>query len=291
MKKSAWTVYVNVILLIINVLAMVFCLNKLEWYWQVLGYGCAGLFTVGSVITYFFNLKSISRSLFSFNVVAFIIIGVLAIFNLCGIFETFSDMEKIKQVILSAGFWGYLIYVLIQMLNVVVLPLPAFAFIFLGLGLYGPWQTFFLTYLSFVLGSIVCFFIGRVFGQKAVVWCVGEENTQKYKKAIGSKGNLLFVMMQVLPFFPDDILCMIAGLTAMKWRFFIISMVLIKPIYIAAFCFLGTGDIIPFSGWGIPVWIAIILAFALIFILFCKYQTKIEEWFRKLKQKFSRSKK
>ena len=89
--------------------------------------------------------------------------------------------------------------------------------------------------------------------------------------------------MQLLPFFPDDVLCILAGVTNMNFWFYLIIMLVIRPIVIAVYCFFGSGTIIPFSGWGIPVWILVFVVFIVIGILTYKYQDKIDEWFLKHK--------
>ena len=74
-----------------------------------------------------------------------------------------------------------------------------------------------------------------------------------------------FALMLLFPFFPDDILCMVAGLTKMPFGFFIVTVCICRTLSIAFMSYFGTGNIIPFHGWGIPVWIslfAIILFFA-----------------------------
>ena len=55
-------------------------------------------------------------------------------------------------------------------------------------------------------------------------------------------------------------------------------MLLVRPIIIALYCYLGTGSIIPFSGWGIPVWIAIFAVCVVLAVLSFKYQDRIEKW-------------
>lgn len=288
--KTNWLIIANSILFITMIMAMVFCLNTIEWYGQVFAYICISIFGIGSIVFHCLKKTSWARSLFLLNVIAFIIIGSLSVMKLCGIFNNFSDLSAIKELILSCGNWGYVIYALFQIANIIILPLPGFVFMVVGLSIFGSVNTFIVTYISTLIGAVIAFMIGKVFGQKAVTWCIGEESTEKYKKMIGAKGNLLFIIMQILPFFPDDILCMVAGLTSMKWSFFLVSMILIKPIYIAFVCFLGTGTIIPFSGWGIPVWIAIFIFFGIAFILFCKYQTRMETWLKKITDRKSKNK-
>ncbi len=284
-KKNLWIVIVNSIIGILLILALALCLNRMEWYLQVAGYGCVVAFTLGDIIAFCLNKESFVKSLFLFQIVALILIGSLAVLNLCGVFDDLSDLERIKELILKSGNWGYVIYALLTVLNVVILPIPAAVLMLAGVAVFGALKTFIVSYISVMVGSLIAFAIGRFAGKRLVVWCVGEETTEKYSKMLGKKGNVLFVIMQLLPFFPDDILCMIAGLTAMSFPFFLGSMLIVKPIYIATVCFMGTGSVIPFSGWGIPVWIAIFVVMAVLFILYCKYQTKIETWLGKFRKK------
>ena len=56
-------------------------------------------------------------------------------------------------------------------------------------------------------------------------------------------------------------------------------------------CFLGSGTLIPFSGWGIPVWIVLVLIVAVLFFVCFKYQPQIENYIEKLATKFSKKSK
>lgn len=134
---------------------------------------------------------------------------------------------------------------------------------------------------------MICYFLGRKFGRKALVWLAGKDATEKYADYIGNRSKGIFLIMQILPFFPDDVLCIIAGLTAMNFPYFAGVIILVRPLIIAAYCFLGNGSVIPFSGWGIPVWIAIIAVFVVLAVLSFKYQKKFEDW---LFSKFSKKK-
>ena len=64
----------------------------------------------------------------------------------------------------------------------------------------------------------------------------------------------------------------------MNFAFFATVIILVRPLIIALYCFLGTGTIIPFSGWGIPVWIAIFAVCIALAVLSLKYQDRVEKW-------------
>ena len=224
---------------------------------------------------------SLYKSLFSILIIVCLMILILVILNLSGVINKFSDVEKIKSLVIKSGSLGVAIYFLVIVFQVVVLPIPALLFYLAGTAIYGPFYAFLISYGATVIGSIVAYYIGKKLGRKVVYWCVGEDTALKYEKMLGSKGYLLFAIMQFLPFFPDDVLCMLAGLVNMKFSVFSLIIVLIRPIYILLACYLGTGTLIPFSGWGIPVWIGVFILLGGLFLLYCINQTKIENYFKK----------
>ena len=224
---------------------------------------------------------SLYKSLFSILLLVCLTILILLVLNLTGVINRFSDVEKIKKIILGSGGFGVAIYFLTVVFQVVVLPIPALLFYLAGTAIYGPFYAFLISYVATAVGSIIAYFIGKKLGRKVVYWCVGKDTAIKYEKMLGSKGYLLFAIMQLLPFFPDDLLCMLAGLINMKFGAFSLIILLIRPIYILLACYLGTGTLIPFSGWGIPVWIGTFILMSALFLLYCKRQTEIENYFKK----------
>lgn len=275
----------DILMGIIMLLLMLFLFNKMEWYIQLLLYACIIFLTGGVILFIIIQKESFGRMTFVFNCMLFLVIIIFSILSYFGIFDKLSDMDKIKELIINSGGFGYLVFCIIIIIQVVILPVPSFIFYLVGTAIYGAPLAFLLSYISTVIGSCINFLIGAFFGKKVVSWCIGEELTDKYRHLLNSKGYLLFIIMQILPFFPDDILCMVIGMSSMPFLFFLCIMILVKPIYIGAVCFLGTGNIIPFSGWGIPVWILIIIGMIVIYIIYTKNQTKIETY---LKNKFQK---
>ncbi len=217
--------------------------------------------------------------------VAILLTTVVILNYSVGLNELDSDqakVEKIREIILSAGGWAMAVYVLVQILQVVILPLPALVCYVPGTYIWNWWIATLLASAGVLIGTVICYVLGRFFGRRIVEWIAGKETTDKYADYLGKRGKLIFVMMQILPFFPDDILCMIAGLTKMSFPFFLASMILIRPAIIAVYCTMGGGQLIPFSGWGIPVWIAIMIVCITLAVLSFKYQDKIEGWLKKL---------
>lgn len=206
----------------------------------------------------------IERHTHIFRLIYFIALCVAAvaiiyvILEKFGITERLTDFEAVKNYILSTKQWGWCIFILLTIFQVVVLPVPAALTILIGVAIYGAWISFILSYLGTMIGSLIAFALGKIFGRKLVSWLIGQENTDKYAKLLNEKGKLLFIAMLVLPAFPDDMLCIVAGITTMSYLSFTVICLFSRPIMIAFTCFLGDGTLIPFSGWGIPVWIGLI---------------------------------
>ena len=198
--------------------------------------------------------------------------------------ELESDEEKLAkltELIQSVGGWAMVVFVLLQILQVVILPLPALICYLPGVYIWGPGMATLLASIGVLIGAVICYFLGKLFGRRVVEWIAGKETTDKYADYLGKRGKGLFVIMQILPFFPDDILCLVAGLTGMNFWFFLATMILVRPAIVATYCYLGSGELIPFSGWGIPVWIAIFVVCVVLAVLSFKYQDRLESWLKR----------
>ena len=283
---------VNILLCIATVLLTYFLMSSWGVIIRAAFYAIAGIGIAVSLVTFFWNKVAILKTAFVLLIVAVIVLLAFIIISEVGHLNDYeNDEDKINglvKIISDTGAWGMLVYVLIQVLQVVILPLPAVVCYVPGAIIWGAPMATLLASIGVILGSVISYFIGRVWGKKAVIWIAGKETTEKYSAYFGKRGKGIFVIMQILPFFPDDILCMVAGLTSMNFAYFMVVMCTVRPAIIATYCFLGSGDIIPFSGWGIYVWVAIFVVCIALAVLSFKYQDKFEAW---LVSKFSRKKK
>lgn len=231
---------------------------------------------------------STKKKIFRTTLIAFIIgaILVLGYFALrwTGLWENVNSVDKIKNFILSFGFYGRLAFVVLQFLQVSIIPIPSAILTIAGAIIYGPFEATLLSLAGILLGSFVAFLIGRTFGKRIVNFMVGKETCDKWRKGLG-KAKYSFLVMMLLPFFPDDVLCLVAGMTDMSWDFFAVCQFIARPINIVVTCYVGSGEIIPYHGWGLVVWGIIIVAVGIILFLTTKYKEKIENFILKLTKK------
>ncbi len=197
-----------------------------------------------------------------------------------GVWGKVNSVEKVRTLILSLGFWGRLVFVLLQFLQVTFIPIPSTVTTLAGVLIYGPLEAALLSLSGLLTGSCVAFALGKYCGKKLVVFMVGEETCDKWSNFL-YHAKYSFVLMMIMPFFPDDVLCLVAGLTPMTWPFFVVTNFVARPIGVFITCYFGGGYIIPYKGWGLAVWAVIVVVAIALLYLSIKYRQQIEEWLLK----------
>ena len=208
----------------------------------------------------------------------------------------FNSAEKIEAFLSKYGAYAGLIFIFIQFLQVTLIPIPSAITTLAGVALFGFWRTFFYSVVGVMIGSMLAFFLGRKFGVKLIIWLFGKNAYAKYVKFTQGKDKVVLTLMFLFPFFPDDLLCIIAGITDMKyWQFFMI-MLISRPLNILMLegAFKGFSAI-PMTGYGIPIWIAIIALALVVVALAFKFSGKVEtallNLFEKISAKFKKKEK
>lgn len=231
----------------------------------------------------------ILRSIIVFSIFAVLIVGGFFALKQTGLLSKFNNLEDVKNFILSGGNFSIIIFMLIQFLQVTVLPIPAAITTIAGALVFGPLKTLILSFIAIMLGSFFAFFLGRVFGKKILIWIAGKEDAEKWTRKL-TNGKYLFFLMMLFPIFPDDILCIAAGVTNMSFKFYFFTNLISRPLALISLCYFGSGAIIPFKGTGLIFWAIIVVVIAIIFFLSLKYQDKIENAVDILASKMGRKK-
>jgi len=257
------------------------------WYWSVI-FTALSAFSIFAF--YFTNYKF--KKLHGIAALVYIAIAVIITFFILyywlGFAKFFSNMENVKEWILSYGASSWIMFFIIQLLQVIILPLPSQVTTIPGAIIFGGLKCFLISSVAVIIGSLICFGIGKIFGLKIAYKLGPKETVDKYRNLLFKRGRILLPIFFLFPFFPDDLICIISGTTSMTWGFFSIVCILTRLIGVACTCFFLSGELIPFSGWGIPVWIIIAIAMLVLVFFLLKYQDKFEESIIKF---FSRKKK
>lgn len=234
------------------------------------------------------NYQQLIRWMISASTLLFVAALIYFIILKYDLYSKFDSAEKIKLFLSKYGAFAGFIFIIIQFLQVTIIPLPVALTTVAGVALFGVWKTLLYSTIGIISGSMFAFFLGRKFGIKLMIWLCGKNVYEKYMKFAKGRDKIVLTMMFLFPFFPDDILCIIAGMTNMTyWQFFALMLVT-RPLNILVMegAFKGISAI-PLTGYGIPIWIAIISVTLLAVILAFKFSSKIENALIKLCEKVS----
>ena len=167
-----------------------------------------------------------SRSALKFAVLFFFIgIGTYLIFHY-DFHIIFTDKDKLVNFVESFHPFDEIIFMLLQVLQVVFAPIPGEVTGFIGGYIYGPILGTIYSTIGLVLGSWLAFILARFLGLPFVEKTVNPEILKKYDFILEHKGALVAFILFLIPGFPKDFLCYIMGLSHMTvWTFLVVSTV------------------------------------------------------------------
>lgn len=198
--------------------------------------------------------------------------GVFALYR-NGWFERIGSVEELRALIDRAGAFAGIVFFLLQMLTVIIAPIPSNVTMMAGALALGFWQAMLLGIAAIWAGSMLMFLLARRLGHRAVQRWMDHGIMEKYLPVIEEKQDMFLFLTLLFPFFPDDMLCILAGLTSMPTARFAGIMLLARPWGLIFAALLGSGEL-SLPAWG---WAVLVGVLAVIFVLAMKYSRQIEE--------------
>ena len=192
----------------------------------------------------------------------------------------FSSYSAIRAVISAYGAFAVPAYIVFEILQVIILPVPGIVSIAAGTYLFGVFLGGLYSFIGITTGSLIAFYIGRNFGRKAVNFLAGD-GLEKFASKFKGKDKTLLAAMFILPFFPDDLLCFVAGLSSMSLKYFAVVMTLSRLISsFTASCFIGG---VPLNTpFGIAVWCGVVVFFIAAYVIIKTRGKSIALWIQKI---------
>ena len=80
----------------------------------------------------------------------------------------FGSQEAIRDFVNQFGIFSPLVFILIQVLQVVVTPFSHYAVSIAGGFIFGTWQGFIYNWIGRVIGTAIAFYLARFFGRKII---------------------------------------------------------------------------------------------------------------------------
>ena len=155
------------------------------------------------------------------------VLGLLAIWfyraPLLTSLQWFSDLDAVTASIKGYGLWGPFILCILFILQTFLAFIPGQALMVASGYVYGFSGGIMITWVSLVLGGQMAFWLARRYGRPFAEKWISASTLDRWDKSAAGQGIGFYVITLVMPFFPNDAMCYVAGLGNMSHRRFLVA--------------------------------------------------------------------
>ena len=136
----------------------------------------------------------------------------------------YVDKRFLKRTLSEWGILAPVIFIGLQVLQVIIAPIPGEVTGILGGYLFGEWIGLLYSTIGLTLGSVAAFGVGRWLGARYVQKLVSPDIWQKMGFIVEAEGAILCFIIFLIPGLPKDMVCYLFGLSPMPfWVFAVVS--------------------------------------------------------------------
>lgn len=200
-------------------------------------------------------------------------VGLFVFLQRTGFFASVRSLPEMRAYMERFQPYSLLLFFVVQLASVVLAPIPSNVMSLAGAALFGTLRAFLLTWAAVTAGSCIVFALARQLGRPFVERFMGRSSMEKYLALAERKRDVFFFMTFLLPGFPDDALCFLAGVTGITFRRFFLLVLLCRPWGLLVSCAVG-GNALRLPLWALGLLCAVGLA---LFLLAMKYGDRWED--------------
>lgn len=175
---------------------------------------------------------------------------------LADLLHIIGDQEAVSQYLQSFGAWGPLVLFVLMVAQVFVAVIPGHALMVTAGYAYGTLGLC-IVILSTILGSQVAFFIARRYGRSLIDKLASPQIIERWDRMARNQGIMFYFFAFVLPIFPSDLMCYVAGLGTIPARGFLLSNVCRRSVVAISITVIGMYGLNP------PMWFWLIAVLGL----------------------------
>lgn len=138
------------------------------------------------------------------------------------LFALLTERERFAEYVTSFGAAAPLVFMGIQVLQVILAPIPGEATGFIGGFLFGAYKGCLYSTMALTLGSVINFGVGRYLGKRWVRRFVSPHRIERYDHLLRHQGVLVVFILFLIPGFPKDYLCLFLGISNLPFRVFLL---------------------------------------------------------------------
>lgn len=136
--------------------------------------------------------------------------------------DLLTERERFKTYVNSFGASAPLVFMGIQILQVILAPIPGELTGVIGGALFGAFKGCLYSSLALTIGSLINFGIGRFMGKRWVRRFIPPHRFDRLDHLVRHQGVLVAFILFLVPGFPKDYLCLFLGISTIPVRVFVL---------------------------------------------------------------------
>lgn len=152
-----------------------------------------------------------------------------------GIFRSTTSLQRFIQ---QFGEYAVVIFILLQIIQVIIPILPGGISSVAGLLMFGNGWGLLYSCIGLIIGEAIGFLLVRYYGVSFVQLILSPKKYQKFDQLLTQKTKdikKVLCLTMLIPFAPDDLVCLVAGLTKLSFKEYIQIVLLLKPWSVGAY--------------------------------------------------------
>jgi uncharacterized membrane protein YdjX (TVP38/TMEM64 family) len=157
----------------------------------------------------------------SYAILFLVMLSVFAIGFLIPDLKQFASPLYVRNLILTAGSWGYFLVEGLLLLSV-PLPIPSSSVVLASGYVYGLLGGTIISLIGVLIGGSISFLLVRRFGMTLLEKFVDKHHIIHFNHLFKKRGMIIAFIAFTLPIFPDDTVMMLLGLTPIRYSVFLL---------------------------------------------------------------------
>ena len=152
-----------------------------------------------------------------------------------GIFRSTTSLQRFIQ---QFGEYAVVIFILLQIIQVIIPIRPGGISSVAGLLMFGNGWGLLYSCIGLIIGEAIGFLLVRYYGVSFVQLILSPKKYQKFDQLLTQKTKdikKVLCLTMLIPFAPDDLVCLVAGLTKISFKEYIQIVLLLKPWSVGAY--------------------------------------------------------
>ncbi|MGE5250013.1 MAG: 1-acyl-sn-glycerol-3-phosphate acyltransferase [Bacteroidota bacterium] len=202
------------------------------------------------------NLKSIRTAV----ILAALALALVYRLPILDVLRRMGDLDQMDSYLRGFGPAGLVVVFLLMLAQVFIALIPGHALVMASGYVYGAPLTIAVVSASAILGSQIAFALARRSGRPLIYKLASQPVVERWDRLAGDRGPLFYFFAFVLPIFPSDLMCYVAGLGKVSPGGFFAANVAGRLLCTIAITLIGSFALRP------PAWFWLLLAGCLAFL-------------------------